>query len=287
MLVHVVRYCSRTTGGISLAVGLASYLMQGPEYFWVATGLIYFGLVVFALDVFLEPWPRAWFRWVAFPVILLVGVAFSWFWVFASAPLNVAAFYNDAVYPPGTMNAGIGWRPDFGELRVHIANPSDRNYFDLDLLVQPDVPIAAVAQLTSVTEVSFQDRLGLNVTAMIVDISKRRKDGLPVSLVATDAGYRVRAGKLSRKTELKIVMATTGLRAQPAIEERDKLFEITYPGFRYWFGFPSGNIYVPSRAPKVIRVAGEYVATQRRRDFAAEIPPTAIDVSAEQLKKLR
>ena len=43
---------------------------------------------------------------------------------------------------------------------VIFANKTDMTYDALDMLVRPDHPVAAVAQLTNLPEVSFQDYCG-------------------------------------------------------------------------------------------------------------------------------
>jgi hypothetical protein len=273
-LAHIVEYC-RSAGIVSLAIAVVG-LMQGPEYFWLSVGLVYFALVVWSLDVFFEPWPRPWMRWPALGFVALLAVLVSWLWVFVSAPLGVSSVAVAAEYPAGTSIGGIKWRPEFTETQVRIANPSARTYSDIDLVVTVDFPVAAISQLSTVPDVSFENALAMSITQMVIDESNGNRRANPLVLLATDAGYRIRCGRLLPKSTLHLVLAVADVRWNPeawkprpdgGIFEKDYVLRLKMSGGKtFWYGHnDAANAYTPRPTPQKITVTGEYTAAQRRR----------------------
>lgn len=255
------------------------------DWFWVGVTAIYLGFVLLALDVWFEPdfgdrWKTKGIIWGA---ILIAVIAFSWGIVFVEGPLPVSAFVTDGEYPTGTVIAGISWKPQFTELTVDIDNPKDRAYKDLNLVIRPTEAVAAIAQTTSVSDVSFEDKNGLSAQILDLDPRTGSSKAIPLVLLATDAGYRLRCGRLPAHTHLKIVMALTDLKWNPptvppgtpieqAVRDKDYLLRIKFDDFStYWLGYRDGEVYAPRRSVDWLKIEGEYTVGHRRRTISQRV----------------
>jgi hypothetical protein len=126
----------------------------------------------------------------------------------SAKPLNIIATASSAGYPIGTVVSGITWSNRFTELRISFANPNSSDAQDLDIGVLPDQPIAAIAQVTNLQDVSF-----IPAEAEPVFQMEQIKQGtgerikVPLKLVLTTGGYRVRCKTLPRNYNLDILIA--------------------------------------------------------------------------------
>jgi hypothetical protein len=112
-----------------------------PTSYVVGTVIVYFGFSLCLLECIKEPALVGHLRWrVALVVVVLIFAAvFSFRVVFISAPLGFDSYaMRKGDYSPGTVIAGIPWNSHFTDLRVWIKNPTDNDYRDVDLAVQPD-----------------------------------------------------------------------------------------------------------------------------------------------------
>jgi hypothetical protein len=274
----------RNAGFASELLGWGGLLLGG----WFLTGvtLIYLGFLVLGIDLWLEPTLRSKLVWRAFGLFLvaLFAGAFTLGMVFVKAPLEVSAFMTDADYPTGTKIANIEWRREFTEVDVWITNPSEKTYDDLLILIRPTVPIAAISQLTNVPSVSFEDKNGLTLHLMDVNLDSGIKTGIPLELLATDAGYRVRCARLPGGTTLKIVLALAEIKWNPGrphpnipIEEQlrdpNYILRTKYDDFSsYWQGHRDGDVYA-SRPTSMdwLKAEGTYTAALRTRSTSQKI----------------
>ncbi len=142
-------------------------------WFWPAVGLVYLGFVLLAVDLWLEPElrTRLWWRVGGITAVVLCALGFSIAFVFVSARLPISGIITDGEYPAGTKISGIEWKSEFTELTVIIENPTDRSYEDLNLVIRPTEPVAAIAQATQVADVTFEDKNGF--FAHIFDVPLR------------------------------------------------------------------------------------------------------------------
>jgi hypothetical protein len=267
------------------AIGLAAVLfgwggLVREDSFWVGAIAIYLGFAVLVLDIWFEPdFRNSWKTKVTISgIILLVVIAFSWRIVFLDAPLPIAAFSTSGEYPIGTVISGIAWRPQFTELDMDIRDPTDRPYEDLNLVVRPDSAIAAIAQATGLYGVSFEDKNG--VTTHLVDFDTRtgNSKAVPLVLVATDAGYKVRCGHLPAQSSLKIVMALTDIKWNPtppvdfeeSFKDPNYMLRFKFDDFStYWLGYKDADVYAPRpKSSEWLRVDGSYVVSHRRRNIS-------------------
>jgi hypothetical protein len=208
-------------------------------------------------------------------------VGFSAIVVFAKAPLSVAAMITDAAYPADTVIAGIAFRPEFTELQVVIINVTDRSYDDIDLVIRPTEAVAAIAQLSNVPNVSFQDKNGQ--TFRLMNRYRTETTAIPLDLVATDAGYRVRCPRLPAKSSIHIIMALADIKWNPPTErpqrslkeqmlDKDFLLRVKYDDFSaYWIGHKNGDIYAPRPNPQWVWVEGEYTSALHTHSIAQKI----------------
>jgi len=230
--------------------------------------------------VLFELWPasyRLWLRWGGAFIILLLLVAFSLNVVFVPAPLNISAFATNAEPPKDAKIANIPWRSEYSELEVRIENFTARNYEDLDLVLQPNYPVAAIGQLSELDGVSFEDKYSVDS-----HLTLRKPGGdvaVPLIRVATDAGYRVRCPRLSAGGTLKIVMAVVDMKWNPAPPQNTEDFGVFTNDFlirtqgtdetgatsTYWWGHQGGLVYAPRVLPTYLNFDGKYVAAQRKR----------------------
>lgn len=272
---HFLSY-SNKAGFASLFLGGAS-MITAPEYYWLAVGLINIGFIFFVIGAYREQWERVWVRWLLIGLILVVMVVFHWLWVFIDLPLEVASVTIDAEHPQGSSIAGIQWRPEFTELQVFIGNPSTSNYYDIDVIVRPDLPVAKIAQRTDIPGISLEDRHGSTTT--LVRVEGAQKTTVPLVLLATDSGYRVRCEKLSARTTMQLVLAVVQMKVadKPPSEiftNRSLLIQPYEDGTRYWYGLASAEPYLDRKIPKKIKLYGKFTAGQRRRSLAIEIAPS-------------
>lgn len=125
--------------------------------------------------------------------IACIGAVFLFFDVFTirvafvRAPLDVRALGKGPVY--NLRPGGLDWKPFYTELDVVFVNPTSMAYKDFNVLVRPDVPVAGVAQIGNLPEVSFRDRYGVVVNASVQNV--QTNETTKATVLATDAGYNV------------------------------------------------------------------------------------------------
>jgi hypothetical protein len=281
---HPIVKWLRTAGIAAELFGWGGLFLVG--WFWPAVSFIYAGFLLLAVDVWFEPELRSYRVWRIGIVVVLIAltVAFSWAIVLVKAPLEISAFVTDAEYPSGKTIGSIAWRPEFTELQMWVKNPSNRNYEDVSLLIRPSSPIAAIAQLTNVPNVSFEDNNGFSQRLMGINPTAGKSTASPLVLLATDAGYRMHCPHLPAGMSIQVVIALADIkwnpsaqRSQRPIEEqaRDKnyIFRLKFDDFStYWQGHTDGDVYAPRpTSSEWVRIEGEYNVLQRTRSISQKI----------------
>ncbi|MGE0469456.1 MAG: hypothetical protein AB7L09_10480 [Nitrospira sp.] len=267
---------SRKIGFASIVLGGAG-MITGPEYFWFAVALVNVGLLLVFVDVVAEKWKSTALRWALIVMVLTSVVGFNWFWVFVDLPMPVSVMVVNGEYSEGTSIAGIPWQPKFTELQVEVVNSSKRNYEDLNIVFKPNLPVAAISQLTTYQGVVFEDRYG--VTMRAVEVHGAEQKASSQVLVATDAGYRMRCDKLPAGGGIRVVMAIADVKYDPApaspgepLFKKEGLIRIKMKdGSTYWYGQKGIDHYTPRIRPTGLEVTGDYVAGQRRREVFADL----------------
>lgn len=262
--VSILRYF-RNIGIASIVLGAAGLIQGHPEYFWLFVVLVYAGMIAVGIDIcFVEEWPRRWIRWAGGTLIFFVIGVFSLFFVFVDAPVAIVWHAVPAQYPQGTVIAGIPWRPEFTELMVRIKGSNTMNYSDMDIVItSPDFPIAAIGQISTIPNIYFENAGNVYPTIQVGDLA------LPVVLLATDAGYRVR-GNLPAGDTLELALAVVdikwGAHTGVAPTDHDYMFRMkTKDGKTYWYGYADGDVYSGRPSPQHVSVVGCFVAAQRER----------------------
>jgi hypothetical protein len=217
--------------------------------------------------------------------VVLIGIVFFFFTMFtigvASVPAPVgfsSLLLANTDYPPEAGPGGIPWRSFYTELDFMVINPSDNGYDNVDISVRPDSPVAAIAQLGNLSDVSFEDAFALRQETTIEDVDSHTKLG-NMALIATDAGYKVHCGHIPPRNSLRIVMAVVAFKKTPKsnpILPDDLMTQETFTDrdgkFTYWFGTPTNSsLYEPRACPKKIVVSGSYIASYRKRTMKQEV----------------
>lgn len=267
----------RSVGCISLLAG--GFGMTQARFFWWSVVLLYSGLVLLGLDLFFEPKVSRRFKIIGEVIILATLVAFSVEMVFVSAPIGCASILSYTDYSNGGAPGGIEWKSWFGELDLMVSNPTDGNYDDVDIWVRPDSPVAAIAQLSNLSDVSFEDYYAMTARMTAEDLSS--KLSVPMFFLATTAGYKVHCGRIPPHSSLKIIMAVVDIKKPRAATASDSagLATATPEDFivdisqntkgdisHYWYGsLKKLSIYGPKAKPTTISINGSFTATNRRR----------------------
>src|SRR5229473_120560 len=138
------------------SIGLISVLAGGlgmmQQFFWFSVASVYVGLLLLGVDLYFEPeLPRGYKTFGE----IIVAAGLMWFnlsFVFVSAPLSFNSLASNSDYALGAAPGGIAWRSVFVELDFMATNPTDDNYDNVDILVRPDHPVAAIAQLSNLSD---------------------------------------------------------------------------------------------------------------------------------------
>lgn len=257
----------------SRTIGLASLLVGGvavtPAYFWWGVGCIYAGITLLAIDAYYEPWIRKWkilFKAILGAIGIAIYTVFTLTVVWVNAPLNVSPLIQSSEYRTGSVISGIPWSSRFSQLHMILENPTSMDYEDVDVLLRPDEAIAGIGQNGNIPNVSFIMNTSLTMQAEIRDFSSGARQGVQLTTLAFDGGYRVRCDKLPRNSQLDIVIAI----GRPSGQ---KGFAINFSdGSHYWARSDISDeakslddYFEPQRSPKSVRIDGKYNAAQRRR----------------------
>ncbi len=254
------------------------------EFFWVAWSVFLFGIIVLLIDLWFGVDSRisVWWRVCLTSGLIAAFSVFCFITVFAYVPLEIAAIENNGQHPDGTVISGINWRPEFSELDIRLTNPTTRGYDDLDVLLRADSPIAAIAQQSDLPSVSFEVNNNVRVTAMLKEANSTNTKVIPLVLVASDGGYRIRCPRVPPEAVLDIVLAIAEIKwnPQPATDSKnnagvfdpDYVLRFKYDDFSsYWFGYPTGNIYAPRPKVNWLKVHGTYKAAMVPRTIDEKI----------------
>jgi hypothetical protein len=216
--------------------------------------------------------------------LFTIGVAF------VRAPLDVSAFGIGPVY---NLNPGaLDWKPFYNELDIVFANQSDMPYENINILVRPDVPVAGIAQIGNLPEVSFRDRYGIVGNASVQNL--KTNETTKAVILATDAGYNVFCKEIPARSSLQLVMETVGIKPSPPpsgsilqggqmavpsyARPQDFSFMQAVPDvvegktFHYWLGSKDvTSIFVPNVTPSIVTVRGSYLGGHRQREIGQDV----------------
>jgi hypothetical protein len=273
----------RTVGAAFGLLGFGALLMF--DQFWLGTIFVYSCFVLLIVDVWCEQ--KLTLRWklIASTILLLFAGVFGRAFFFVSCPLKVNGFETDAEYPEGTTLSGIKWRPEFTELRVRITNDSDFSYDEVAVLLRPSSAIAAIAQQSNVPNVSFEDNDRWDSRVTDLNANSGSKTAVPLVLLGTDAGYKVRCPHLAARTTIEVEIALADIKWNPKLPNpnllageiaQDKDFVIRARNNNdfasYWQGHAGGDVYAPRpTSSEFMKVEGSYSAVHRIRKISQDI----------------
>jgi hypothetical protein len=188
-------------------------------------------------------------------------------------------------YPPGTTIAGIVWKSAYTEMRVSIGNPTEHAYDDLNIVVRPADAVAEIGQDTNVSGVTFEDKNGATIRLLDINTKTGEKNAVPMILIATNAGYRLRCPHLAAHQVLRVVMALVDIKWDPPprdpsapadahMYDPNHMVRTTFDDFSsYWFGFKNGDNFVPRAAPTAwLKVEGNYLSIHKPMSYSQKIP---------------
>jgi hypothetical protein len=116
-----------------------------------------------------------------------------------------------------------------------------------------------------------------------MDLGTMKASAIPLILLATDAGYRMRCPHLPAHTDIQITLALADIRWDPSepsnvpikqeIADKNYIFRTKFDDFSaYWLGHSDGSDYTPRpTSDEWIKLDGEYTATQRTRTVSQKI----------------
>ena len=253
-----------------------------PTSFPLGVGLIYFGFLVCFVECVRDPWflQRPYRIQVAsLGLLIFLMDVFTITVAFIRAPIDVLAFNVPAQFAP--VNIGpVSWKPFFAELDMAFANQTDMTYDRLDILVRPDLYVAGIAQVSNLSDVSFEDRYGLTTHVFIED--ENTKTRLNMEFLSTNAGYKVHCGHIPPHSSLKLIMAIVDMTKLPppkngpmTVPPYAKMEDFSSQAvvaekdgtkFFYWYGNKANtHIYTPNPRPASVFVSGSYFAANRTR----------------------
>jgi len=267
----------------SKGIGLAAILLGGfgviPVFYWPGVALCYMGFVILALDPYFDPdlKQRRISQAAVLTFICALAAIFTFGFVFAPSKLEVGAESYASNYPAGAKVAGIKWSSKYTELRVAIANPSNRDYENLDLVLRPDQPVVEISQLDDSQKVSFEEVQHASVHY----ITNNEQSLAPRVVIASTDGYRVRCDRLRAHSRVNIVMAVASIAADSggAFDNNgdvrpDATLEMSFEdGGKIWFNDAINDKYFEKRPTvNTLGVNGQYQANMRSRTISRNVP---------------
>jgi hypothetical protein len=219
--------------------------------------------------------------------IFLLATIFTIDVALIHAPIEVSALAMGPAY--NLSPAGISWKPFYTELDVIIANQTDMNYQNLNVLVRPDSPVADIGQDGNIGSVSFKDRYGVISQATIAN--PETGEVIREPLMATDAGYTVYCPELPPHISLQIVLAISGIVPSsppnstilqggriPGSPLKESIhFTVTIPdtkegNFHYWYGNKdNAALWIANTEAKKVTVRGSYIVGHRSIDINKDV----------------
>lgn len=201
-----------------------------PQSYLTGVLIVYVGFVLCLAECIWEPalLSRPYQLQIALiGVIFALVTVFSINVVFVWAPLTFDSYaMRKGEYPSGTVIAGIPWDRHLTDLRVSVTNPTDDDYYNVDLIAQPD-KWSYKAAISEENTGCLLTPMGGN-SVLIVPSAK----GGPTTVTGhrvgekfeaadnagdvfehfiTDGGYRLRCEKFPAKFTVQIVFALASI----------------------------------------------------------------------------
>jgi hypothetical protein len=261
----------RTAGIAAVLFGLGPAMIQPTTGSWlIGVAVVYGGLLILALDPWFESRLDG-FRKTRIGISIVMGsviAAFSYFYVFAPAPIGLSATSMGAPYSDSPVIAGIVFKPEFLEVDLSISNPTSSSYNDVDLIIQPDSPVAEISQQTSTPNVTFEpNNIG---SVRLKEVAKGLPSSVRIDLLATDAGYRLRCDKILPNSTISVIIAIVEMKWNPQpnpsgsspdmVRDKNYMIRAKAGPVSYWYGHKDGDIYIDHPTVSTVLVAGTFTS---------------------------
>jgi hypothetical protein len=203
---------------IALLIGAGfSVLSMGPPRYRIAEACFSIaGLILWAKFAYWAVTSNSSLRERIFVSFVIFGISgalliwgLSWIDGMISEPgaMSIMAAPRTTDYPVGTRIAGILWNRKYSELRVRIGNYTSSDFDNMDILLQPDGPVAGIGQITDIPNASFLINTTISIAPELVDSSSGQRRAVRVVVLAFNRGYRVLCPKLPRQSYMEILIA--------------------------------------------------------------------------------
>jgi hypothetical protein len=181
------------------------------------------------------------------------------------------AFSNDIDYPSGFVENGIEWSPKYTDVEVSLANSTQYDYSQLDLLIKPQEPVLAASLLaTSLTaSISRQEDPLYSMHLQLYRRSTKQRFDIPTVFWASTAGFRLRVDTFPANSHINVVLAIAD------IDETKTQNSDYYPGpwtigkDKFWFRWENhpitDDLFKARPEPQSVTISGSYVAFYRRK----------------------
>lgn len=279
---HRIAWLPRVAGIGLIIAGLA---LMTPAFYWYSVGISYFGFAACLVEFSVEPVLRdkPLLRNMALLFVLALTVFFSYKFVFVKAPIDFDAYaMRNGEYSQGTIINGIKWDPHFTDLRVWIKNPTDDDYENVYLNLQPD-QWNHTAAIVGDSDGCHLISLGGNNVSVIPGLK-----GVPKHFVthheqhnfeysddagdiakplARQGGYRLECTKLAARDSIQIVIALVALDVNDERQSAINSSKLKAPGDWISSFTPSGDgppdknvlsLLGPRPSTRVVRIDGHY-----------------------------
>jgi len=232
----------RGTGIIALLLGGIGLIMT---YFELSVALVYFGLLLLGIDIYFEPTLKR-HKLIHSIGLGIVGPAillFTSFIVFVPGHLDIHIMSDVYNYPDGTIINGIKWTNSYAEVRINLSNPTDRDYKDLDLIIDNSLKILEIGQITNIPEVRFERITPFHIFGPVFGISKGSNGNEttnPLTFIHITSKYRIWCSVLPRYSNIELVLAV-GDENQPHVRQVPNWIKIN--GIYHDFGRDRNVMY--------------------------------------------
>jgi hypothetical protein len=208
-----------------LGVGVTLISSAPVSWFWIGAIAFYLGAVLLALDI----WREEFFAGLAHKIrvallsLYAAGViGFTFFWMWAPAPLAVNAEARNPAYDVGALLGGIQWESRFSEITIRIRNDTSHDYTNVIIRVETALGIEQLRpQELWLDCSSFPDEPPMAAPRVVNhwrDSQGQWHEREGTSSPSADIpawAYRITCNALPHDTELNLIGATSNQNLEP------------------------------------------------------------------------